>query len=58
MLKATLRTEADIAAPSSSLIKQAGIVIGASAVIAVCARLFIPLPYTPVPLTPPNFGCC
>lgn len=39
-----------------SLIKQAGIVICASAVIAVCARLMLPLPFTPVPLTLANFG--
>jgi biotin transport system substrate-specific component len=39
-----------------SLIKQAGIVICASAVIAVCARIMLPLPFTPVPLTLANFG--
>jgi biotin transport system substrate-specific component len=39
-----------------SLIKQTGIVICASAVIAVCARLMVPLPFTPVPLTLANFG--
>jgi len=38
------------------LAKQAGIVICASAVIAVCARLVLPLPFTPVPLTLANFG--
>ncbi len=56
MLKTALHTETSIAEPSYSLIKQAGIVIGASAVIAVCARLVLPLPYTPVPLTLANFG--
>lgn len=39
-----------------SLLKQAGIVICASAVIAVCARIMLPLPFTPVPLTLANFG--
>jgi len=39
-----------------SLLKQPAIVICASAVIAVCARLMIPLPFTPVPLTLANFG--
>jgi biotin transport system substrate-specific component len=39
-----------------SLIKQAGIVVCASAVIAVCARIMLPLPFTPVPLTLSNFG--
>ena len=56
MLKTALHTETSIAESSFSLIKQAGIVIGASAVIAVCARLVLPLPYTPVPLTLANFG--
>jgi len=39
-----------------SLLKQAVIVICASAVIAVCARIMVPLPFTPVPLTLANFG--
>src|SRR5271165_4787000 len=37
-------------------VKQIAIVVGASAVIAVCARLVLPLPFTPVPLTLANFG--
>lgn len=41
---------------SSAWIRQVGLVIGASAVIAVCARLVLPLPFTPVPLTLANFG--
>jgi biotin transport system substrate-specific component len=36
--------------------KQAGIVIGASLVVALCARVTVPLPFTPVPLTLQNFG--
>jgi len=36
--------------------KQAGIVIGASLFVALCARVTIPLPFTPVPLTLQNFG--
>jgi len=44
------------AARPLSLTKQAGIVICASAVIAVCARLTLPLPFTPVPLTLANFA--
>jgi len=36
--------------------KQAGIVIGASLFVALCARLTVPLPFTPVPLTLQNFG--
>jgi biotin transport system substrate-specific component len=56
MLKTALHTEETVAGQSSSLIKQAGIVIGASAVIAVCSRLILPLPFTPVPLTLGNFA--
>jgi biotin transport system substrate-specific component len=36
--------------------KQAAVVIGASLVVALCARVTIPLPFTPVPLTLQNFG--
>ncbi len=37
-------------------LKQLAVVVGGSAVIAVCARLVFPLPFTPVPLTLANFG--
>ncbi|GAC1433664.1 MAG: biotin transporter BioY [Terriglobales bacterium] len=36
--------------------EQLAIVIGASLFVAVCARIVIPLPFTPVPLTVGNFG--
>jgi biotin transport system substrate-specific component len=36
--------------------KQAVIVIGASLFVASCARVTVPLPFTPVPLTLQNFG--
>jgi biotin transport system substrate-specific component len=36
--------------------KQGAIVVGASLVIALCARVTVPLPFTPVPLTMQNFG--
>ena len=44
--------------PSRSLewAKQAGVVIGASLFVALCARVTVPLPFTPVPLTMQNFG--
>jgi biotin transport system substrate-specific component len=44
--------------PSRSLewVKQAGIVISASLFVALCARVTLPLPFTPVPLTLQNFG--
>ena len=56
MAQAEVRTHGTVAEQWLSLAKQAGIVIGASAVIAVCARLVLPLPFTPVPLTLANFG--
>jgi len=44
--------------PSRSLewAKQAAIVLGASLFVALCARVTLPLPFTPVPLTLQNFG--
>src|SRR5215470_3129870 len=36
--------------------KQGAIVIGASLFVALCARVTIPLPFTPVPLTLQNAG--
>jgi biotin transport system substrate-specific component len=36
--------------------KQAGIVVAASLFVALCARVTVPLPFTPVPLTLQNFG--
>jgi len=41
---------------SAEWAKQAGIVIGASLLVALCARVTLPLPFTPVPLTLQNFG--
>lgn len=36
--------------------RQVAIVVGASLLVALCARITIPLPGTPVPLTVQNFG--
>ncbi len=36
--------------------RQVAIVVSASLVIAVCARISLPLPFTPVPLTLANFA--
>ena len=36
--------------------KQAAIVVSASLLVALCARVTVPLPFTPVPLTLQNFG--
>jgi len=47
-----------LAQPSraSEWLKQCAIVVGASLFIALCARVTVPLPFTPVPLTLQNFG--
>jgi len=37
-------------------VRQTAIVIGASLFVALCARVTVPLPFTPVPLTLQNFG--
>jgi biotin transport system substrate-specific component len=39
-----------------AVLRTIGLVIGASLFIAVCARLSLPLPFTPVPLTLANFA--
>lgn len=39
-----------------NLATQVAIVVGASVFVAVCARVSVPLPFTPVPLTLSNFG--
>jgi biotin transport system substrate-specific component len=36
--------------------RQVAIVLGASLFVALCARITLPLPFTPVPLTLQNFG--
>jgi biotin transport system substrate-specific component len=36
--------------------KQAAIVVTASLFVALCARVTVPLPFTPIPLTLQNFG--
>ena len=36
--------------------KQVALVVGGSLLVALCARITIPLPFTPVPLTVQNFG--
>ncbi len=41
---------------SLDLAQQGAIIIGASLFVALCARVSLPLPFTPVPLTVQNFG--
>ena len=36
--------------------RQIALVLGGSLIVALCARITIPLPFTPVPLTVQNFG--
>jgi len=36
--------------------RQVALVVGASLFVALCARVTVPLPFTPVPLTMQNFG--
>jgi biotin transport system substrate-specific component len=38
------------------VLQQIALVIGASLFVALCARITVPLPFTPVPLTVQNFG--
>jgi len=51
-----LRTEGLPQSRSLEWAKQASIVVGASLFVALCARVTMPLPFTPVPLTVQNFG--
>src|SRR6202162_2300657 len=41
---------------ASETARQVAVVVGASLFVALCARITIPLPLTPVPLTVQNFG--
>jgi biotin transport system substrate-specific component len=41
---------------TNSLAKNVALVVGASLVISICARLSVPLPFTPVPFTLANLG--
>jgi biotin transport system substrate-specific component len=41
---------------ASELARQAALVVGGSLIVALCAHITIPLPFTPVPLTVQNFG--
>jgi biotin transport system substrate-specific component len=41
---------------SLALGRNVALVVGASLVIAICARISVPLPFTPVPLTLASFG--
>jgi biotin transport system substrate-specific component len=47
----SLRKERAFEAP-----RQVALLVGASLFVALCARIAIPLPFTPIPLTVQNFG--
>jgi len=49
-------TNSAIAVRGNSLAKNVALVIGASLLISICARLSFPLPFTPVPFTLANFA--
>ncbi len=42
--------------PARGAVRQVAIIAGASVFVALCARLSLPLPFTPVPLTLANFA--
>jgi biotin transport system substrate-specific component len=58
MAKATLRNlTSERAQPIASYsVRNLALIIGGSLLVALCARISIPLPFTPVPLTVQNFG--
>lgn len=57
MLKSIARLEAaESRSFADSAFHQAVIVLSASVFVALCARVTLPLPFTPVPLTLQNFG--
>jgi biotin transport system substrate-specific component len=56
MEKAAIQTLSSQQTRGSAAARQVAIVVGASLFVALCARITIPLPFTPVPLTVQNFG--
>jgi biotin transport system substrate-specific component len=53
---ATLERQERNLGRSGEWAKQAAIIMGASLFVALCARISLPLPFTPVPLTLQNFA--
>ena len=56
MAKVAIQTLSAQHERGSEIARQVAIVAGASLFVALCARITIPLPFTPVPLTLQNFG--
>jgi biotin transport system substrate-specific component len=56
MAKVALQTLSTQQSRGFEAVRQVALVVGASLFVALCARITIPLPFTPVPLTVQNFG--
>jgi biotin transport system substrate-specific component len=56
MAKVAIQTLSTQRTRGYEVARQVAIVVGASLFVALCARITIPLPFTPVPLTVQNFG--
>jgi len=56
MARVAIQTLSAQHARGSEIARQVAVVVGASLFVALCARVTIPLPFTPVPLTLQNFG--
>jgi biotin transport system substrate-specific component len=56
MAKAAMQTLSNQQARGLEVMRQVALVVGASLFVALCARITIPLPFTPVPLTMQNLG--
>jgi biotin transport system substrate-specific component len=51
-----IQAETNVRPQDSALLKDAGLVVGASALMAVCAHASVPLVFSPVPITLQTFG--
>ena len=56
MSKSAIQTFATPQSRTLEILRQVALVVGASLFVALCAKVTIPLPFTPVPLTVQNFG--
>jgi biotin transport system substrate-specific component len=56
MIKPSIQALGASQGRSVEVARQVALVVGASLFVALCARITIPLPFTPVPLTVQNFG--
>jgi biotin transport system substrate-specific component len=56
MSKPAMQTLSAEQARVPEVARQVALVVGASLFVALCARVTIPLPFTPIPLTVQNFG--